>query len=86
MEIKDKLTVTRREGGAGENGGKKGQVNEHVKGPWTRTMGRDCLWEPGLDGAEEARRGKMGTTATEQQQKNKEFHQIIIYNHKKWKY
>ena len=41
MEIKNKLTITRRKEG-GDNGGKKGKGCQeiYVKDPWTKTTGK----------------------------------------------
>ena len=70
MEIKNKLTVTRREG-EGSNRGKKerGQVKEHVyKGPMDRDkVGGLNVGEGWVGRAGKRNGGKVGETGIEQQ-------------------
>ena len=63
-------TDSNQKGGEGANGGKKGKGHQETctKDLWTKTTeGEDSVWEVGVDGVGESRRGKMGTTVVEQQ-------------------
>ena len=69
MKIKNKMTVTRREGGR-DNGVKKrkGHQGTCIKDPWTKTMvGGDCMWKLGCGQGRGENGGKMGMTVIEQQ-------------------
>ena len=69
IKIRNKLTVTRVEGGEGQHGKEEEGSNQGTSTKETRTMGWGLSLGVGLDRAGESNTGVggMGTTVTEQQ-------------------